>query len=227
MLISLLWPAHCLLCNPPLPQLFCSMLLLNLGHFSVVIDACSACEGSRVCPPNRPFHGRAWGTQTSSVRLAKFKSFHTANTWEVCGPERERCTLLLTNRNTLAQCPVSNYLRRHHEQTRCNRQTIARALSLAGRALASRYLCPCVTHVGSLSICYAHTDTHGWEGYFQNAIAYRLRTVSSLTVIIAKLCVSLTVTSGWRLSLRLNPTWFDWIPSFLDFLVVFFIISSI
>lgn len=65
------------------------------------------------------------------------------------------------------QCPVSNYLQRHHEQTRCNRQTIARALSLAGRALASRYLCPCVTHVGSLSICYTHTDTQGWEGYLQ------------------------------------------------------------
>lgn len=146
----------------------------------------------------------------------------------VCGPKREQCTLLLTNRNTLAQRPVSNYLQRHHEQTRCNRQTIARALSPAGRALASRYLCPCVTHVGSLSICSTHTDTQGWEGYFQNAIAYRLPTVSSLTVIVAKLSgVSVTVTSACRLSLRLNPTWFNRVPPFLDFLVVFFIISNI
>lgn len=48
----------------------------------------------------------------------------------------------------------------HHRQTGCNGQTIAGALSLPSRALSSRYLCPSVTHVHSLSICYTHTHTH-------------------------------------------------------------------
>lgn len=105
--------------------------------------------------------------------------------------------------------------------------------AVIGKQLHEHYRWPAELSPAAISVPVSHTLAHypsvtHIQTHKVGKVTYRLLTVSSLTVIIAKLSgVSLTVTSGWRLSLRLNPTWFDWIPSFLDFLVVFFIISSI
>lgn len=91
------------------------------------------------------------------IKTAKFESFHgpVHNLLCICASFMiiiGRRVSPQTNRNILAPCPVMDYLQ--HKQTDCNRQTTARPLSLPGTALASHYLCPFVTHIHSLSICY-------------------------------------------------------------------------
>lgn len=94
--------------------------------------------------------------------------------------------MLLTNRNALAECPVMYYLQMMSAQTNRllsanNCTTIITAQQSAHQPISVSLLC----HTRSLIIHLLHTHAQGWEGYFLNAIVYRLLRI---TLVILTLC---------------------------------------